>query len=224
MKHTKKFSLLAFFVFLIISCSPPIDLTTSWTNRQATVKKSPKIMIMAFGKNLANRQATENEIVSELKTLGYNAVAALDIMNPTIQHYDSLTLVNLLRENKFDMLLTNAVVDVKETERYIPGTTENVPVGSYPVASYPAYYGGFYNYYDYRMTHYQTVYETHTTPGSTVVDVEVLIESNLYDVATTQLLWLGQSKSLTADPSPELFRAFAKNVVTDMVANHVLQK
>jgi hypothetical protein len=54
--------------------------------------------------------------------------------------------------------------------------------------------------------------------------VEVLIESNLYDVATTNLLWLGQSKSLTGDPSPELFKAFARNVVNDIKANNLLQK
>ena len=223
MKHAPVL-LLAAFTFFLAACSPPIDLTTSWTNKQAVVKKSPKIMVMALGKSLANRQSVENDIVAQLRQGGHNAVPALDVLNPTIQKYDSVTFVNLLRNNAFDMLLTNAVVDVKETERYIPGTTESVPVASYPVESYPYYGGGYYNYYNYRTMYYQTVYETHTTPGSTVVDVEVLIESSLYDVATADLLWLGQSKSLTADPSPELFRAFAKLVVTDITANNLLQK
>ena len=211
------------FILLLAACSPPIDLTTSWANKKAAVKKSPKIMVMALGKSLANRQSVENEIVNQMKAAGHNAIAALDVLNPTVQKYDSVTFVNLLRDNHFDMLLTNAVVDVKETERYIPGTTESVPVASYPVESYPYYGGGYYNYYNYRTMYYQTVYETHTTPGSTVVDVEVLIESSLYDVASTELLWIGQSKSLTADPSPELFKAFAKLVVNDITANNLLQ-
>ena len=224
MTHLSKYMLAAFFSFLVVSCSPPIDLTTSWTNKQATIKKSPKIMVLAFGQDLANRQAVESYIVAEIKLAGHQAIGALEVMNPSIQKYDSLTLVNLLRENNFDMILTNAVVNVKETERYIPGTTEQVPVATYPVESYPYYNGGYYNYYNYRMTSYQTVYETRSTPGSTVIDVEVLIESNLYDVATSNLLWLGQSKSLTGDPSPELFKAFARNVVNDIKANNLLQK
>jgi len=224
MNLNSRFLLAAFFSFCIVSCSPPIDLTTSWTNKQAAIKKSPKIMVMALGKDLANRQAVESYIVAEIRKAGHSAVGALEVMNPTIQRYDSLTLVNLLRQNNFDMILTNAVVNVRETERYIPGTTEQVPVATYPVETYPYYNGGYYNYYNYRMTSYQTVYETRTTPGSTVTDVEVLIESNLYDVATANLLWLGQSKSLTGDPSQELFKAFAKNVVNDIVKNNLLQK
>ena len=208
----------------LFACSPPIDLTSSWSNKNAVVKKNPKIMVMVLGKNLANRQAVETRIVDEFKKAGHNAVASLEVLNPTVEHYDSLTLVNLLKNNHFDMLLTNAVVDVKETEHYIPGTTQSVPVATYPVESYPYYVGGYYNYYNYRQMYYHTVYETHTTPGSTVTDVEVLVESNLYDVDTSELLWLGQSKSLTTEPSPELFNAFAKIVVTDIQAHNLLQK
>jgi hypothetical protein len=52
----------------------------------------------------------------------------------------------------------------------------------------------------------------------------VLIESNLYDVTSTELLWIGQTKSYTKEPSAELFDAFAKMVVGDMVKNNLLHK
>jgi len=221
--HARLLSLVVLSLSLA-TCSPPVDLTSSWTNKNVTPKSSPKIMVLALGKNLSNRQAAENHIVNELKLAGYQGVAALDVLNPSIEKYDSLSLVNILRQNKFDMILTNAVVDVKETQRYVPGTTETVPVATYPINGYPAYYGGYYNYYNYRMTYYHTVYETRTTPGTTVTDVEVLIESNLYDVATADLLWVGQSKSLTAEPSDPLFKAFAKNIVNDLLRNSLLRK
>ena len=224
MKNALRLLCLVPVVLGMAACSPPVDLTTSWTNKTATPKSSPKIMVMALGKNLSNRQAAENNIVNELKAAGHQAVAALDVLNPSIEKYDSLSLVNILRQNQFDMILTNAVVDVKETQRYVPGTTETVPVATYPVNGYPAYYGGYYNYYNYRMTYYHTVYETRTTPGTTVTDVEVLIESNLYDVSTADLLWVGQSKSLTAEPSDPLFKAFAKNIVNDLLRNNLLRK
>jgi hypothetical protein len=52
----------------------------------------------------------------------------------------------------------------------------------------------------------------------------VLIESNLYDVLTTELLWVGQSKTYTKEPSAELFNDFAKVVVADLAKNNLLQK
>lgn len=219
-----KFYLISFLLFLICSCSPPIELSTSWSNKTATVKKSPSVLAMALGNDLGARQAAESYLVYHLKKSGFNAIASLDIFKPDIRKYDSLTFVNLLRQYNIDLLLTNAVIDVKESQHYVPGTTEQVPVATYPVETYPYNNGGYYNYYDYRTTYYQTVYETRTTPGYTVTDVEVLIESNLYDVTSTELLWIGQTKSYTKEPSAELFDAFAKMVVGDMVKNNLLHQ
>jgi hypothetical protein len=224
MLRITQFILLFSVALLIFSCSSSVELTSSWVNKNAHVKKSPKIMVLALGKNAANRGAAENFIVAEMQKGGHNAIASLDILKPDVKHYDSLTMVNLLRQNGIDMLLTNAVIDVKETQRYVPGTTESVPVGSAPVQTYSGFYGGYYNYYDTRATYYETIYETRTTPGYTVTDVTVLIESNLYDVLTTELLWVGQSKTYTKEPSAELFNDFAKVVVADLAKNNLLQK
>jgi hypothetical protein len=224
MSQNQKLFFAAIISCMIISCAPTVELTTSWTNKTAQIKKSPKVMVMALGKDLANRQAAESYIVAELAKGGHNAIASLDIFKPDMAKYDSVTMVNMLRQNNVDMLLTNAVVDVKETQRYVPGTTEQVPVGTYAVENYPYYSNGYYNYYNYRSTTYNTVYETRTTPGYTVTDVELLIESNLYDVATSDLLWIGQSKSYTKEPSTELFDSFAKAVVGDLAKNNLLQK
>lgn len=225
MTFSKQVQTLLFLVTIsIVSCAPPVELTSSWSNKTAQVKKSPKIMVMALGNNLSNRTVAESYIVAELNKGGNNAIASLDVFKPDIQKYDSASMVNLLRKNGIDMLLTNAVVDVKETQRYVEGTTETVPVGSMAIENYPYYNNGYYNYYDARTTYYRTVYETRTTPGYTVTDVEVLIESNLYDVATTELLWVGQSKAFSKEPSNELFKTFAKVVVEDITKNNLLQK
>ena len=181
-------------------------------------------MVMAMGKELANRQSAENYLVAEMQKGGHNAIASLSVFKPEVQHYDSITMVRMLRENGIDMLMTNAVVDVQHIQRYVPGTTESVPVSTVPIQTYPYYNSGYYNYYDARTTYYQTIYETKTTPGHMETDVEVLIESSLYDVNTAELLWVGQSKSYTIEPSNELFQSFAKNVVADITKNNLLQK
>ncbi len=219
------------FLFIVAifisSCAEPIVLTSSWSNKTATVKSSPKIMVMVLGKDLNNRMVVENDIVALMKAGGHNAIAALDVFKPDVQKYDSATMVNLLRQNNVDMLLTNAITNVTEKERYVPGTTEQVPVGTYATPYNPyynSYYGNYYNYYNYSALNYQTIYETRETPGYTVTDVEVIIESRLFDVNTPDLLWFGQSKSYTKEPSTELFNAFAKLVVDDINKHNLLRK
>lgn len=228
----KKIYLFLLLPFLLFSCAPQVELTTSWSNKTATVKKSPRVMVMAIGKNLANRQATENYLVGELQKAGHVAIGSLEIFKPEVQKYDSITMVNKLKEKGIDMLLTNAVVDVKETQRYIPGTTETVPVTNqvqgnalyYNGGYYNNYNYGYYNYYNNMNSYYYTTYETREKPGYTVTDINVLIESNLYDVATSELLWVGQSTAFTKEPTDELFQAFAKAVVGDIVKKNLLQK
>jgi hypothetical protein len=228
------FTLLVIAIFFLNSCAPPIVLNSSWTNKTAKVKPAPLIMVMTLGNDLAARQAVESYMVADLKKLGHNAISALDVFKPEMQKVDSATLVNMLRQNKVDMLLTNAVVNVTEKDRYVPGTTQQVPVGSYATPANPYhngynnYNGGYnvgqYNNYYNNYNSYQTIYETQTTPGYTVTDVEVLIESNLYDVAKPELLWYGQSKSYTKDPSIELFKEFSKLVIDDISKSNLLVK
>lgn len=221
MKNSLKSLCLVLTVFMFQSCSPPIELSSSWSNKNAQTKASPKIMVLAFGKSLSGRQLAENQLKEQFTKRGYNVVASLDILKPDIQKYDSITFVNILRENKVDLLLTNAVVNITEKERYVEGSTYTTPVAS---VAYPAYYHGMYNYYGYRSVGYQTVYETRTDPGYTVIDVEVQIESNLYDVSTTELLWVGQSKSYTKEPSVELANEFARLVIDDLVKNNLVHQ
>ena len=223
--------LLSVVLLAITGCAPQVELTSSWTNKQAQAKPSPKIVVMVMGSSLTNRQLVEQHIVAKLAELNHNAVSALEIFPPDIQKYDSTNMVTILRKNNADMLLINAVVNISEQEKYVPGTTEQVPVGTYATPYNPYYsenyyyHGGYNNYYGYYNSYsYQTMYETRTTPGYTYVDVEVIIESKLYDVHKPELLWFGQSKSITLDPSTELFKQFAKSVVDDINKNQLLVK
>ncbi len=213
-------------VLSLSSCAPQIELTSSWTNKQAKVKPAPLVMAMVLAKDLNNRQVIEAYMVSEFKKGGDQALAALDLLKPS-EKYDSASLVKILRDNKIDMLLISSIAKVTEKERYVPGTTEQVPVGTYATPYNPYYYSdysNYYSYYNYQSTYYQTVYETRETPGYTVVDVEVIIESKLFDVTNAELLWFGQSKSYTKEPSTELFSTFAKIVVDDIRKNNLLKK
>jgi len=50
------------------------------------------------------------------------------------------------------------------------------------------------------------------------------LESKLYKVETPELIWYGQSRSYTKDPTPSLINAFSKMVISDIRKNKLLVK
>jgi hypothetical protein len=224
-------ALLSIALLLITSCSPQLKLTSSWTNKQAKIKRAPVIMVAVLGKpNSATRKDAENNIVSRLKKDGYKAVPASDLFQPGVSKLDSAEVVNTLRKNNIDMLLTSAVINVVENERFIPGAVQGkevvVPSGgtATPYNAYNSVYVGnsYYNYYNYYNS-YNTV-DAPPVPGTTVTDVVVIIESNLYEVATPELIWHGQSRSYTKQFSTSMINTFSKNVIGDIKKNKLLVK
>ncbi len=224
-------ALFIIIVFLtIISCSSPIKMTSSWTGEDSRVIKSPLIMVMVMGRNQENSQIIEGDIVNKLTKKGFKAIPSRDVLKPDVQKYDSVSLVKLLKENKIDMLLTNVVVSVKQIEKYVPASTEMVSGGSYPTAYSPyyppgTYYGGYNNFYGYYNYYgYNYLYEEKKTQPSLETDVELIIESKLYDVEKVKLIYIGQSKSITGEPSPELFNIFSNVVVGDILKKNLIEK
>jgi hypothetical protein len=219
-------TLAAITIFLMYSCAvSQISLTSSWANKNSTVKKSPLVMVMVMGKNVENRKAVESDMVAKLKKKGIKAIGSLEVFQPEVQKYDSAAMVSLLRQNKIDMLLINGIVSVTEKERYIPGESKEVQVSQnatpYSSAGYQVgYYGNYYGFY----SNYESMTDKRFVPGKTVIDVTVLINSRLYDVSKPELLWNGQSKTFTKEPSVDLFKEFSKIVIDDIVKNNLLIK
>jgi hypothetical protein len=153
-------------------------------------------MVMVLGK--ANSTAPgdfENSIVSRLIKDGYKAIPASEILPAGKLKLDSAELVNILRKNNIEMLLTNAVVSITENDRFIPGavqgTSAALPGGGYatPYNPYSTVYIGYNNYYDYYNFHNTArTIDAPPTPGTTVTDVKVILESKLYKVETPELI------------------------------------
>lgn len=231
--HKLQFAALFMVLFFaLVSCSAPIKMASSWSKREAKVKSSPVILVMVLGKpDSEARHDFEYDMISRLKKNGFKALPASDFIKPAVSKPDSAGLVKILRENNIDMLLATALIDIKEKERFIPGTVQGGPTeistSSYANSSVGYYggYAGYNNYYNYYSAYssYHTV-DAPPVKGVTVTDVEVIIESNLYEVATPELIWHGQSRSYTKDPTKKLIKTFSRLVVDDIKKNNLLIK
>jgi hypothetical protein len=191
------------------ACGPSIKLTASWTDTQAPQVKLTKILVMAIGKDLAKRKLGEDAVSKELRGYGFDAATSLDELGPDFAgRNDSAAMQRTLLDKGFDGVVTIRVLDVNEHDRWAPGRVYYGPVG---------FYRGFYGYY-YRVWGY------YAEPGYRMVDVEVLLESNLYEVLTGRLLWSGQSKTFTRDPTPAMAARYARNIIEDMIDKRTLNK
>jgi hypothetical protein len=201
------FLLLLSFSVLFNSCGPSVQLTASWSDNTNQPTRFSKILVIAIGKDLKKRKLGEDHIKAELQKHGFSASASLDEFGPSFAgQYDSTKMQQLLMDKQFDGVITVRVLNINEHDRWVPGSIYYGPVG---------FYRGFYGYY-YRVWGY------YGEPGYTVTDVEVLLESNLYRVATGQLLWSGQSKAFSRNPTPAIAGHYAKNIVTDMIRKGVI--
>ena len=74
--------------------------------------------------------------------------------------------------------------DTATTEIYTLSLHDALPISTVSFG----FYGGFYNYYNYR---YPAVYD----PGYYTQDKTYFLETNLYDAETEKLLWSAQSRT-----------------------------
>ena len=95
----------------------------------------------------------------------------------------------VLLKNGIDGVVTVTLVDAKQQQTYVPGSPQVYP-------------GGFYGYYG-RMG--GVAYD----PGYIRTDTIVMVETSLYDVAQSKLLWSGVSKTL----NPQNVDSLIKEIV-----------
>lgn len=196
-------------ILTISACGPSVKLTGSWSETPAPQRNFSRILVMAIGKDLSKRKLGEDGVCKELRGYGYNAATSLDELGPDFANRnDSSAMQKTLLGKGFDGIITIRVLDVNEHDRWVPGNVYYGPVG---------FYRGFYGYY-YRVWGY------YAEPGYRTVDVEVLLESNLYEVLTGRLLWSGQSKAFTRDPTPTMADRYARNIVEDLIDRKVLSR
>jgi hypothetical protein len=91
-----------------------------------------------------------------------------------------------------------AIKDVKEETRYVPGSA----------TSYSPYgYGGYYGHYGGGMAY-------NYSPGYYTTDKIIYLETNLYNLATDELVWSAQSKTT----NPADFSSFSREYIYAVLA------
>ena len=150
----------------------------------------------------------EAHLAEDLKALGYHAVCACEEFDPkAFDNMNEEVAIRKLKDMGIATVITVVLLDKQKERKYVPGNIYYSP------------YGYYHNrFWRYRSTLYHRIYE----PGYYVSDTKYFWESNLYDMATQQLVYSVQTQFFSPDNSDILGHEYTKLIVEDMVKHNVL--
>lgn len=186
---------------LLMACGASTTLTGRWKEPTATTTYK-NIFIAAMTEKTSNKQTAEQAMADELKIEGVSSTKSGDMFPYKFTHENKPSkeeLIEKIRQNGNDAIITFALIKKKEEVRYVPGNNNAYAPYGGPYGYY-GNFGGYYGYYGYRS------YD----PGYYTEDEVYFIETNVYDVKSEKLVWSAQSKTL----NPAGLEEFAHDVTS----------
>ena len=236
MKNSIKGIIILGYVLVMVACGSSTQLTSSWKNKELESKHYEKLGVVAIFPNESSRYLTERAMVADLKAQNIKAVTTYEIfpfagkigeLMSKSENPEALKerIKKKVEDNNFDAIMIITVLDAQKEKRfvhdsnsydYLGGTGYNGTPRVVPgAAMMPFTYGAYYNYYSYNMANAYT-------SGYYTEDITYFIECNLYDVANTEILWSGRTKSMNIKSVEDEAPKFAAMVVKDIMAKKVL--
>jgi hypothetical protein len=199
----KKLLLAIGTLFLFVACGPSTYITGSWRKPDyvAGSKNYKKLFVAVMSQDLAFRDNLEKDIALAAQKRGLQTALSLDVFPPNMtksQLPPKEDLHRILEKTGSDIIMLVAIKDVKEETRYVPGSA----------TSYSPYgYGGYYGHYGGGMAY-------NYSPGYYTTDKIIYLETNLYNLATDELVWSAQSKTT----NPADFSSFSREYIYAVLA------
>lgn len=188
-----RISILLIFLLAAVACSKTAtNFSQSYRNPGYEETVFKKVLVIAVAQDQNSRQAFEDALVSSIANEGGTAQASIGVL-PHEEQVTEDQLHAAIDAGGFDGVLLSRLVSVDKDTQYTPPKKYNNPRTRYYPAS-PGWgygYGGFYGFYG---TTFAEVHE----PGYFETSTTLTLETNLYSVATNELVWTGRSE--TIDP------------------------
>jgi len=188
----------------LTACAPSMKITGSWMNKDVVGHgKFKKIFLFVMTSNKGAQQTFENSQAKAAESEGIATVKSYEVFGPNFLAHNPTKeeVIAKIKETGCDAVFTSALIDAKSETRYVPGTTSYSYGygGGYGYGGYG--YGGFGGYYGSSAYIYQ--------PGYYTEDKTYYVESNLYDVATGDVVWSVQSEAYNPSNLDNVARTYS---------------
>jgi hypothetical protein len=176
-----------------------------------------KMLVIGVAQDAPGRKAFEDALASAIANEGGTAAPSYTILPDDEQISEDQLHAVIESEGVDGVLITRLLSIDKTTENYTaPKQYNNPQTRYYPGGSAYGYgYGGFYGFYG---TTYAAVHE----PGYFDTSTTLKLETNLYSVATNELVWTGQSETIDPDSIEDARASVTQAVAKKLKAERLI--
>jgi hypothetical protein len=206
---------IVFFIMIgliFVGCSTPKESTGVWINKDKIQGKSfSKIFIVVMSADPEARSTVENDLARIATSRGHQVVKSIDVITTNLKDPKVPTkdeVVAKVKENGCDGVFVAALLKKEESVGYTAGTT------AYSVQPYQTYYTGYYTYW----------YPSVSTPSYYDHEKTYVMQSNLYDVASEEIMWSVQSKVFSPETIKKFSQAYTSALVKQLEKEKLIKK
>jgi hypothetical protein len=166
------------------------------------------VAIFGVSKRAGVRRDFETKMAAAFANVGVKATPSFELFPDQDGELSDEDIARVLAERGIDAALVTRLVGVRTQEQYVDGTPYAV-YGGIPMGFYGFYHGSWAVLY---------------SPGYTVEFPIVTIETNLYDVASSELVWSGLSETFDPETVDEAIESYSQTMVTALVEAGLLTR
>ncbi len=183
-------------------CAVQSEMTNVWRDPTMAAGSVHKVLVVAIRKDPVRRRTWEDAFVDELALRGVSATASYQrFAGGALPDTDQV--VEAVRKDGFDAVLTSSRLPNEATSHYVPGQVREEPVVA------PDYYG-------YRRFH--TYWVSVQDPGYTETDSIIRLQTDLWSTARDggHLVWSGTLRTLESVTGFTVKKAVTDEIMPQM--------
>jgi len=163
------------------ACGTVTNLTNVWRSPDFEAESMRRIMVVAIASTPMRRRSFEDSFAKALASQNVEATQSYRLL-PSDDQLTRAELRGAVEGNKFDGVIVTRLMGVEEETTVVPPRTDVVPT------AHRGYYGYYHRGYD--VVH---------TPGYVQIREIVVLDTQLYDVGTTEPVWGARSETIDPD-------------------------
>jgi len=206
MKCFKKTSIATLILtfFLLSGCSDT-SITGLWKKSDFVGQPFKSILVIALADKEASRNIWEDLLATQLSQSGVKAIKSFQAF-PGDKEITKEEVVEYVKQQGIEAVLVTRLVDTNKTKVSFPSTG----------GSYGHYYNSFGSYYPraYSSSHWQ---------GSNAKTfTSVILETNLYQSSTQDLVWSFNSDTFDAVSVEKIVKSVGKKMVNQLKKDQLI--
>ena len=203
-------------VFILVACSSSKQSTGVWVNKEKIQGKTfNNFFILVMTANIQARVQVEKDLEALAVSRGLKALKSIDVMPPSLDDPKKVPtkeeLVSKVKASGCNAVFIVSLLNKDESVRYTPSTS------AHTVTPYYTYTGSYYGYYS---NWYSTAY----TPSYYTQEKEYFMQTNLFDVASEEIMWSAQSEVFNPSSLPNFSRSYIQTLMKQLEKENLLKK